>query len=347
MNYYRHLVKKGIQFDFICMYSSLAYEKEIKELGGEIFYVPNVKKHMIGFEKKLKKIISENQYSVVHINMLSAANIVPLKVAFRLNVPKIIVHSHNTNAPGYLRNFLHKKNMSFVHKYATDFWACSYQAAKWLYGEKNADSAVVIQNAVEVEKFLFNLKIRKQIRERMGIKEDTLVLGHVGRMEEQKNHTFLLDIFHTVLRKHENTLLLLVGDGILREELQKKAEMLGIQEKVKFLGRREDINKLFNSMDVFVFPSLYEGLSVTVIEAQCAGLPCLASTGVVEETIVTDIFERLSLNESKEQWAEKILDLAKKLRNEKENDRIYKKITEAGFNIEVEAEKVYDIIKHG
>lgn len=345
MNYYRQLVKKGIQFDFICMYSSLAYEEEIKKLGGKIYYTADVKRNVLRFQTELKKIIQKNQYRIVHINMLSAANIVPLKIASKLGVPKIIVHSHNTNAPGRIRNYLHKKNMPLIPQYATDFWSCSCQAAKWLYGEEKSENAVIIRNAVEVERFLFNAKKRRTMRESLDIPADTLVLGHVGRMEEQKNHAFLLDIFRKVLMKRKNTLLLLIGDGVLKEKLAEKAAQLGIEEKVRFLGRREDVDILLNAVDVFVFPSLYEGLSVTAVEAQCAGLPCVVSMGVSEETAVTENFQRLSLSDSAEQWAEKIIDSAKKLRNEQDNDKIYKEVTKAGFNIKVEAENIYDRLK--
>lgn len=344
MNYYRQLVKKGIQFDFVCMYPSLAYEDEIRKLGGKIYYTVNVKKHIRKFRQQLQEILAQGSYETVHINMLSAANIVPLQVACRMHVPTIIAHSHNTQAPGILRNFLHRKNRRAVMRYATDYWACSQGAAEWLYGMAAAEQAVIIRNAVCVQKYLYRENVRTATRAALKIPEDTLVLGHIGRFEEQKNHRYLLEIFAEVVRRRPDSILLLVGDGMLHDAVSRQAEQLHLTDRIRFLGRRSDVPELLGAMDVFVFPSLYEGLSVTAIEAQCAGLPCIASSALAEETAVMENFLRIPLEKSPGFWADAIVRAAKNLRNESDNDRIYQRMSQAGFEIETEADRMYTML---
>ncbi len=344
MNYYRYLVKKGIQFDFICMYEELAYQDEITAMGGKIYCVSNVKKRPGKFEREFADILKTGRYETVYVNMLSAANIVPLKVAYREKVPKIIAHSHNTQAPGRLRNFLHQRNLPAVKKYATDYWACGKEAAVWLFGEGGLKEAVIIQNAIEVEDFLFCQAARQKMRRELGISDNTLVLGHIGRMEEQKNHKFLLEIFRAVFSEREDAVLLLIGDGKLKEELKEQARRLGIDGKVLFLGRRNDVKLLLSAMDIFVFPSLYEGLSVTAVEAQCAGLPCIVSEGLSADTAITEHFWRVSLEKSPDEWAQRILKTEKNLHKTANNDKIRKRMIETGFDIQTEAERVYRLL---
>lgn len=199
MNYYRELVKYGVQFDFISMYDSLAYEDEIKSLGGTVFYISNVKRHPIRFRRELLKILKEGKYAAIHVNMLSAANIVPLEIGKKAGVPKVIAHSHNSSTPGLLRNILHRLNKPRILHYATDFFACSKVAGKWLFDEKTmrSDRFHIIHNALHVEKFFYHETIRQKIREELGV-ENRFVVGHVGRFEEQKNHEFLVDIFNEI-----------------------------------------------------------------------------------------------------------------------------------------------------
>lgn len=345
MNYYRYLVKKGIQFDFVCMYPTLAYQEEIAALGGKIYYVSNVKKRPGKYKKELMEILKTNFYQIVYVNMLSAANVVPLQVAYEMRIPRIIAHSHNTMAPGMIRNVMHKRNLTAVRKYATDYWACGKEAAVWLFGSEGSRQAVIIPNAIEVEKFLFCQETRKRVRKGLDIGDDMLVIGHVGRMEEQKNHSFLLEIFASVHLKKKDSVLLLIGDGKLKEEIQEKARQLGISQQVLFLGRRNDVPDLLSAMDVFVFPSLYEGLSVTAVEAQCAGLPCVVSTGLTEDTAIMDTFQRISLEEKPDIWAEQILEYGKNLHNTADNDKIRKRMIETGFEIQTESEKLYRMLR--
>lgn len=200
MNYYRVLVHMDIQFDFVCMYDKIAYEEEIRKLGGRIYYIPNVKKNYRGYIKELKKIIKETKYDAVHVNMLSAANIVPLRVAHTMKVPKIIAHSHSSSCPGLIRKIMDNWNRPKIAKYATDRIACGEMAGRWLFGDKAFQSGQVtlINNAIQAEKFSFSEKDRDSLRKELGWENKT-VIGHVGRFDIPKNHDRMLDIFQQIV----------------------------------------------------------------------------------------------------------------------------------------------------
>lgn len=170
MNYYRELSKMDVQFDFVCMYGKIAYEKEIKTLGGRIFYVPNVKKNYLGYVKRFKQILKKGNYDVVHVNMLSAANIVPLRLASKAGVRKVIAHSHNSSCPGMVRKFMHWCNRARIKRYATDFFACSEVAGRWLFGNEDYDAGkvVIVHNAISMERYLFSEDHRAIVRSEFG-----------------------------------------------------------------------------------------------------------------------------------------------------------------------------------
>lgn len=341
MNYYRRLVSENIQFDFICMYGQLAYETEIRQLGGEIFYLPDVKKNPFSYERELRKILVKKKYEVVHVNMLSAANILPLKIACEADVKKIIAHSHNTQTPGIVRKILHFCNKKKISVYADSFWACSKKAGTFMFGKWVLENQIqIINNAIDLKRYLYSQEKRDLLRQKLKISDCDFVVGHVGRMEEQKNHTFLLQIFKNVLHQVPNARLLLVGDGILKTDLKKQCIDLGIEKQVLFLGVRKDVPELFCAMDIFVFPSLYEGLSVTAIEAQCSGLPCVVSETLAKETEIGENFCRIPLSQSPEYWAGQILAFRKNQRRELNNSTIYKKLEAAGYSVAAETEKL-------
>lgn len=210
MNYFRNIDRNKIVFDFVNMYDELAFSDEIEDLGGKIYKVPNVKKNPIGYYRRLKNIMQDNHYKVVHINLMSAANVLPVSIAKKCNIQKIIVHSHNTDTPkGVLRKILNSINKKTVLKKANVFLACSNIAGKWLYEGKR--DFKVINNAIDIESFRFEEKIRKELREKIGV-QDELVIGHVGRFEEQKNHEFLIKIFYETLKIRPDARLLLIGE---------------------------------------------------------------------------------------------------------------------------------------
>ena len=289
MNYYRHLDHSKVQIDFICDEDStrIPYD-EIKKLGGRVFLVPKYQ-NLPKYLKALEKLFKENQYRIVHSN-INTLSVFPLYAAKKAGVPIRISHSHSTSNPKeWKRNLIKNILRPFSKRYATDYFACSELAGRYLFGNKAFDQGKVkiIHNAIDIEKFKFDEVARKKLRKGFGIKDSTIVIGHVGRFVQQKNHTFLVDVFNEYYKKNPDSKLLLVGSGPLEDEIKKKVERLGLKDSVLFLGQRDDINKLYSVMDVFCLPSLYEGLPVVGVESQAAGLPIIFSNGVSHEAIIS------------------------------------------------------------
>jgi len=289
MNYYRHLDHSKVQFDFICDEDStrIPYD-EIKKLGGRVFLVPKYQ-NLPKYLKALEKLFKENKYRIVHTN-INTLSVFPLYAAKKAKVPIRISHSHSTSNPKeWKRNLIKNILRPFSKRYATDYFACSELAGRYLFGNKAFDQGEVkiIHNAIDIEKFKFDEVARKKLRKEFGINDSTVVIGHVGRFVQQKNHTFLVDVFKEYHKKNPDSKLLLVGSGPLEDEIRKKVEKLSLKGSVFFLGQRDDIDKLYSVMDVFCLPSLYEGLPVVGIEAQAAGLSIIFSNGVTRETIIS------------------------------------------------------------
>jgi glycosyltransferase involved in cell wall biosynthesis len=308
MTIYRKIDKEKIQFDFIVndQKEEYAYESEIKSLGGKIYRMPEFKLYnYFSYKKKWSKLLSEHsEWKIIHGHHTTPACIY-LSVANALD-RVTIAHSHIAGGDKSLKNLVKKLLRRPLSNTADYLFACSELAAKWMFG-KNNERVTIINNSIETEKFIFNIENRVSLRKKLNL-NDKFVIGHVGRFHEQKNHAFLLDIFYKVLKKKDNAILLLVGDGELRTLIEDKVRKLGIEDKVIFTGVRSDIPDLLQVMDVFVFPSLYEGLGIVLIEAQTAGLKCFTSDKVVpNEAKVTNLLEYISLKKSPGYWAEAII----------------------------------------
>ena len=290
MNYYRHLDRTKVQFDFICDEDStrIPYD-EIKKLGGRVFLVPKYQK-LTQYLKSLEDLFRKNQYRIVHSNV-NTLSVFPLYAAKKAGVPIRISHSHSTSNPKeWKRNIIKNILRPFSKKYATDYFACSELAGRYLFGDKTFDQGKVkiIHNAIDFNKFKFDPEARKKLRKELNIDEKTTVIGHVGRFVQTKNHNFLVNVFKEYHTKNPDSKLLLIGAGPLEEKIKTKVKKLNLTDSVLFLGQREDINKLYSVMDVFCLPSLYEGLPVAGIEAQAAGLPCVYSDKVTIEADATN-----------------------------------------------------------
>ncbi len=344
MNYYRNIDRSKIQFDFICDSDStnIPYD-EIESLGGKVIIIPPYQK-VFKYHKKLKKVLKEGNYKIVHshINTLSVFSLYAAKCA---KVPIRIAHSHSTtNKKEKKKNFMKQVLKPFSKLFATDYMCCSEHAGRWLFGNKEYDKGNVylLNNAIDLDKFKYDEKIRKAKRKELGIKENTLVIGHIGRFVEQKNHRFLIDIFNEIYKQNKNTILLLAGQGPLMEEMKEKVKQLNLEKNVMFLGQRNDANELYQAMDVFVLPSLYEGLPVVGVEAQAAGLLCILSDDMTKETKVLNNTKFLSLNQNPKEWSKTILN---NLKGFKRRDTI-KEISDNGFNIKKEAIKLETLLKN-
>ncbi|MDD6403970.1 MAG: glycosyltransferase family 1 protein [Mollicutes bacterium] len=338
MNYYRHIDRTKIQFDFICDDDStnIPYE-EIEKLGGKVILIPPYQK-VFKYHKKLKEVLKSGGYKIVHshINTLSVFSLFAAKCA---GVSVRIAHSHSTtNKKEKKKNLLKQVLRPFSKLFATDYMCCSELAGRWLFGDKEYDKGNVylLNNAIDLDKFKYNESLRKEKRKELGISDDTLVIGHIGRFVAQKNHDYLIDIFNEIHKKNNNSVLLLAGQGPLMEEIKNKAKELNLDDSIKFLGQRNDANELYQVFDVFLLPSLYEGLPVVGVEAQAASLLCYLSDDMTKETKILDITKFMSLNNTPEEWADNILDDVKKY---KRRD-VSKEMTAKNFNIKEEVKRL-------
>ncbi len=338
MNYYRHIDHAKIQFDFICDSDStnIPYD-EIEKLGGKVILVSPYQR-IISYLKELKIILKEGKYKIVHSH-INALSVFPLYAAKKVGVPIRIAHSHSTtNKKEWKKNLLKQMLRPFSKRYATDYICCSELAGRWLFGDKAYDNGEVylLNNAIDLDKFAYDENVRKAKRKELKISDDTLVIGHIGRFVAQKNHTFLIDIFNELHKQNKNSLLLLAGQGPLIDEIKNKVNDLNLTESVKFLGQRNDANELYQAFDVFLLPSLYEGLPVVGVEAQAAGCLSILSDDMTKETRVLNSTKFISLNENASFWANKILSSNKKfVRKNSINE-----MTNNNFNIKKEAKKI-------
>lgn len=342
MNYYRHIDRQQVQFDFLLTFQGKSdYEEEILSMGGRIYHItPLTITSIRGYLRDIKTFLKEHrEYKIVHSHT-SSKSVFPLGIAKKMSIPVRISHSHNmfignASSPKEIVRKLLRKPLQKVSNFN---FACSKEAAIWLYGEDfwKQKRVQVLKNAINVKKFSYQEEIRKKYRQEFGL-EDKFVIGHVGRFDTQKNHTFLLEIFAEILERQENARLVLVGEGKLCPKIKEKARRLDIEDKIIYTGLREDVPALMQMMDAFVFPSLFEGLGIVLIEAQTTGLPCFASKNVIpEEVAVTDLVEFISLEEPAKSWADKIL----KVQNQQNRQTRVSVVQDAGYDICVEAGKL-------
>lgn len=308
MNYYRRIDRTKVQFDFLAHRDFRAdYDDEIELLGGKIYHLPRLIPWSRNYHQALDTFFKEHpEYRIVHVHQ-DCLSAVILKAAKRHGVPTRIAHSHTSSQDKNLKYLIKLFYRCQIPQHATELFACGKDAGDWMFG---GASYRVVNNAIDTKLYAYNSEKRSWMRKELSIAEDALVIGHVGRFNAVKNHTFLLDIFANVKEREQKAMLLLVGDGDLREEMELKAEKLGLTDCVIFTGIRSDVPDLMQAMDSFVFPSLYEGLPLTLIEAQASGLPCLVSDGVPMECDKTGLVTQILLQEDAASWAKQILKCA-------------------------------------
>lgn len=332
MNLYRNIDRSKVQFDFVENTQEKGiYEKEILSLGGRVFHCPKFNGNVFSYMKWWNTFFDEHkdEYAFVHGHIGSTAAMYLLSA--KKHGIKTIAHSHSTYTKSFNLKQIEYKILSYPTRYISDYcFACSKAAGISRYG-KNV-SFYIVKNSIDTKSFRYDSKLRDSVRNELGIERDISVFGHIGRFTYEKNHSFILKVFKTI-STYRKAILLLVGDGPLRTEIEKEAENSGIINQVKFLGVREDVPALLSCMDLMIFPSLYEGLPVTLIEAQCSGLRCLISNRVSDECVLTDdLITYMSLDNSVEEWAEKAISLCNY-----ERYSHTEKIIEAGFDIKENA----------
>ena len=316
MNVYRNIDRNKIQFDFLITREEKGiFDEEIVSLGGKIYNIP--KMELIGYNRYSKLLYkffkNHTEYRIVHCHR-DALCAIYLKQAKKAGIRTRIAHSHSTNIiekndyKGKLKAIIKNIFKNHIIKYATNFFACGEEAGVWLFGKSlDKENLVVINNGIELQKYIYNEGIANNKRKELGIDKDTFLMGHVGRFDIVKNHKFIVEIIEELKNKIDDFKVCLVGDGILKNEIIDLTKKYGIEDKFLFLGIRDDINELMMAFDLFLFPSLFEGLGIVLIEAQATGLRCIVSDGVVMEADMNlDLLKNISIDSIKE-WTDFII----------------------------------------
>lgn len=316
MKLYRKIDKNSYQMDFcVNIKEEGFYDKEILEMGGKIYHIPSKSENVRKFKKSLTEIIKNEKYEYVLRITSNTMGFMDLKIAKKAGAKVCAARSSNSNDPQELKmKIAHILGRILYGKYVDVKIAPSELAGIYTFGENeyNKHNVHILKNAVDLEQYKYSDQNRKNIRSELGISDDDIVCGHIGRFSKQKNHKHLIEIFNSLLKKSPNAKLILVGEGELQQDVIKQCKQLGIQENVYFLGVRSDIPAILSAMDVFVFPSLYEGMPNTVIEAQATGLSCVISDTITKQANVLGSVKYISLNSSNDIWVQEILNKSKK-----------------------------------
>lgn len=337
MNIYRTIDRSIIQFDFLTNMEKGDYAEEIKSLGGNIYYIPPRNQGYGQYIKYLSEffMVHGNEYSAIHYHESSLTSIEVLYYAKRAKIPVRIMHSHSSSIIGSkLHYILHYIGKIFIKSLATHYFGCSDKAIKWMYSSTGAyNKAKIINNGINISDYTFNISTRTDVRKKLNL-SDKIVIGHVGRFMAVKNHKFLLDIFEELYKINPKYHLLLIGTGELKSEISKRVRVLGLVDNVSFLGVRIDISTLMMAMDIFVMPSLYEGLPVTLVEAQASGLPIVCSDTISLMSKITPFYYTCNLNDRIEKWCIQIESALKKSFDRTKNAD---SVRDAGFDIQTTA----------
>ena len=284
-NYYQQMNLKKYHFDFATVCDSIAFADEYRKNGSKIFKLPNFTKHPIAYYNRMRKIMHDGKYDIAHINMLSAANVLPVKAAEKENISNIIIHSHSSNAPrSFLKRFLHRCNKKYLSKNSFARVSCGKQAGEWLFGSKC--DFKILNNAIDLDRFAFNRQYRKEIRDKYQIKSSDFLLGNVGQVSKIKNQSFLIDVLKRI--GQDNLKLMIVGDDKSNGKFKKKAERAGLSDKVIVINKCENVEKYYSAFDLFVFPSTFEGMPLAPVEAEASGLKCVLADFLASREVLSN-----------------------------------------------------------
>lgn len=341
MNYYRNMTE-NIVMDFATHdIEDTKYKEEIEKREGKVFLLPKIGLRTLKETlKQIKKILQENQYDIIHCNMANAA-LFYFYYAKKFGVKVRILHSHQANYADKLSHQIRNIFLIWAGKLMTTHnFACSKLAGDFLFKNKKY---YIINNAIDVEKFVYNMETRTRIRKQENIEENELVLANIGRFCNQKNQLFLIEIFNEVVKRYCNAKLYLIGAGELRSKLEEKIKEKGLEDKIIIKEPISNINEFLQATDILVMPSLYEGLPVIGVEAQCADVKCIFSDTITEETKILETTKYEKLSSSAQKWSETIAEVA----GNTERTNVKELIKKARFDIKTEAkelEKLYNKI---
>ena len=341
MNLYRHMDRRKVQFDFLAHYGcEAAYNDEIRALGGRIYEMPALKDdthvyywRLFSYIKALHRFFREHpEYKVIHGHMTNTAAIY-MPIAKRYGVACAIAHSHSTRSKaghvGLVTDILQR----FITRSATDYFACSEAAKRWFYPERliHEGKVQVLANAVDAQRFRFRADKRKAMREALNL-GDHLAIICVARFRPEKNQTFLIDVLREMLKVRRDVVFVFAGEGPCEENVKAKAKEQGVEKHTRFLGMRADIPDVLCAVDAFVLPSFWEGLPVTVIEAQASGLHCVVSDTLTEEMNALGMVAYMSVHAPISEWVHALIAAASQPRKD-----TYEDIAASGYDIHTTA----------
>lgn len=307
MNVIRAFDRTKYHFDFLIKQqeeTTNSIEAEQK-LGCKVYRIPSRRQSVFGHRKAVRDFFLQHkgEYDAVHICEGNLSSIYELQIAYETGIPVRVVHAHSSSAKGLHNRIFHRINKRRADKILTHRFACSTLSGRFFYGNKDF---TIITNGIDTEKFSYNQNIRTEVRKEFGIDNEEIVIGHVGRFDANKNHHFIVKVFASFIKHTPKSKLLLVGNGTTMDETRHLVDTLGLTDKVVFAGMRTDTYRLYQAMDFFIMPSLFEGLPFVLVEAQTSGLPCIISDTINTDAKLTDLVTFKSLQQSPEEWAEAI-----------------------------------------
>ncbi|GAA2956375.1 hypothetical protein FC48_GL001419 [Ligilactobacillus murinus DSM 20452 = NBRC 14221] len=324
MNMYKNMDSNDIRFDVITTSrDKIPFEEKLREQNSKIYHIPSPKNIYL-YVMEIIRIIRSNNYDIIHIHKNSLVNIIPIIIAYKINGSRVIVHAHNTAPTKGNLKFLHYINRWLLKSMNIRRVACSRKAAKWIFNTDIADQVLIIPNGIKLEQYARNKIIREKIRRKYSLDSDDILIGNVGRLTKQKNQEYLIELLEKLDEKFK---LIIIGDGKLRNTLISSAKRRKVLERIIFTGAVQNVNDYLQAVDIFVMPSLFEGLPIAGIEAQAMGIPVLVSDAVSIELKLTSNIEYLRLA-NQEQWINHIKKSVGKVNHES-----IEQIRENGYDI--------------
>lgn len=346
MKLYRKMNKNKYQMDFYVLKQEHGfYNEEIKALGGRIFYGIAKSNGFLNYVHTLKKVIQENQYDYVLRMSQNSLAALDLAIAKHVGAKRVIFRSTNSHVyGGRIENIIHYFFKPMANQVTDVKIAPSKEAAIFMFGEKTLQKGdvYILNNGIDLETYRFCKEKREVIRKELGLGKK-FVIGHVGRFNVQKNHVFLIEVFEEVKKRRENAVLMLLGKGECEEKIKTLVYEKGLEDNVIFLGVKRNVSDYYAAMDFFVFPSLYEGMPNTVIEAQASGLPCLVSDVVTKDARITDYVYFENIQKGTAEWADSIINRSR-IVYERDNEKIVQDFVKKGFSIEDVKETFTEIV---
>lgn len=331
MNIYRHIDHQKYSFCFLLNDADCDYADEIRQLGGTIYTIAPRSNGVISYCKSLYLFFREHdgEFNAVHMHTSSLSSMEVLFFAKLFKIKKRVIHSHSTVQEGLIHSILHWLNKPWVRVLATDYLSCSQVASDWLYKYTGVlNKSIVIKNGIDLDQFKYNESFREEIREQYNIADSAIVIGHVGRFDLVKNHSFLVDVFYNYHILCPNSVLICVGVGNTFNDISILVREKGIHESVIFAGLQSEVYKFLSAFDFFVFPSLYEGLPVSLVEAQASGVMTICSDKVSKEACLSDYISQFELSKSAKEWAKYISSISPLNRSD-----FVKQVEEKGYSI--------------